>query len=188
MVRIKQQPELPIFDTKVRKPGNEFLKNNPNTKSSEYPPYWLEIQEEFAEIYDYICAYLGLYDHSGEIDHFIPKSEDKTLVYEWSNYRYCSNKVNKVKSFKSITTDPFTINNGDILLDVSIGEVYANTTLDKDRQETINNEISLLGLNKHRFCNTRLSYLNDYEKGHAQLASIERTAPFIAEFIKSRIL
>jgi hypothetical protein len=123
------RPEEPEnFDAVVRRPGNEWLAKYPGAASGDYYPHWRKVSKEVQEGFNSRCAYLGCWTPSGHVDHFVAKAQDKTLTYEWSNYRYAADRVNILKGNKDFL-DPFTLQAGWIDIDPVTRELFASDKL-----------------------------------------------------------
>jgi len=114
MIPIKPQPEPPSFEQSVRIPGKRFLAQVPHPVSEQWKgkEYWRQVLPDMRQAYEGICAYCAFWiphstgNHS--IDHFIPKSQNPNLAYEWDNFRYVSARFNSRKGNRTIL-DPFTL-------------------------------------------------------------------------------
>lgn len=123
------KPEVPAdFDKRVRQPGNNWLAAHPDAKPSKYKDYWNEMRQEVQEAFNSRCAYLGCWTPSGHVDHFVAKATDKKLTYEWSNYRYATERVNVLKGKKDFL-DSFVIEKGWIDIDPVTREFFATDKL-----------------------------------------------------------
>ena len=108
MIPVKPAPEPSTFKKKVREPGRDFLKNLGITKQGDIADnipwdkarFWAKCSKELDSAYNYICCYVGMRINnssnrfeSHSVEHFIPKSINPWLAYEWDNYRLaCSPK------------------------------------------------------------------------------------------------
>lgn len=185
MLHLTLEPEPDNFDADVRQKGLNYLRKHPN--AVHYPDYWNkdEVVQQFRRAYRYVCAYSGLRDHTGgEIDHFIPQSKNKQLIYEWSNYRLAFSLINKTKGNR-LCVDPVNITDGDILLNFIDGSVYPNPKLSKDYRDRLQDTIHILGLNKSQFLETRLSIIDDYNSGDISKNYLAKDSPFVAYCILS---
>lgn len=96
MIRCELGPEPSRFDADVRQPGRRWLDRNPHVRQPR--PLWRAVVRELAAAFHERCAYLAIRILDGQVDHFIPCSEDRDLAYEWTNYRYCDPSINSRKS------------------------------------------------------------------------------------------
>jgi hypothetical protein len=110
LIRVVPPPEPSGFDADVRQPGNNWLASNPNA-TSRPPDRWTRFKGVLADGFNNLCAYSAMYEPVGTVDHYVSWDEDRTLAYEWSNYRYAAGWINSSKqSLKSDQMlDPFEI-------------------------------------------------------------------------------
>jgi hypothetical protein len=85
MMRFQRVPK-PLGFEAVEAKGKDWLASNAPGKRP--PSLWLGFQPELAEGFGYLCGYSALYVANGEVDHFVSRDEDPSLLYEWTNYRY----------------------------------------------------------------------------------------------------
>jgi hypothetical protein len=121
-------PEPATFDRRVRLRGNRWLARRPAAKPSDFPDYWNEFREELQTAFAGCCAYPGFPIPSGQIDHFVAKSRDRTKTYEWSNCRWGEPRVNQLKSDVDFL-DPFTLQSGWVIIDPVTLEYRAGADL-----------------------------------------------------------
>lgn len=185
MIHVSSQAEPYTFDNQVRIPGQAFLLRFPNPTSRDYShhraDYWRsclgELHKSYSEICSYMAEWILLRDSS--VDHFVPKSADKSKVYEWTNYRLALKQLNQNKGQAAIL-DPFTITNGWFIIDFDTFFVKPEPSLDKARKADVRFAIQKLKLNNDMFRNRRIEHIRSYCNGRADIASLERRAPFIA--------
>lgn len=182
VLKISLYHEPKDFDTKVRQAGNNWLLNNPNKKSSEYPSYWTKCLPQLASAYKNICCYYCIYiepsSGAGTVDHYYPKKSYKNLVYEWSNFRYACLMANRRKGRYSDVIDPVNIPvNNTFKIDFSSGEVY----YDKPflRFELLDSTIARLKLNSHDLCQMRMQHLTSYFRGNFSKEYLKEMSPFV---------
>jgi hypothetical protein len=83
------------FEERVEARGAKWLSEHPNAKRPE--PYWNEFRGYLADAFHDLCAYSAMYEPVGTVDHFVSWNEDKTRVYDWSNYRFAAAWINSSK-------------------------------------------------------------------------------------------
>ena len=134
-----------------------------------------------------LCAYLALYLEPGTgaatVDHFVPKSIDRELAYEWSNYRLCTARVNGHRGDRVLPLDPFTLRPGLFALELAGFQVVAGPAAGPDDERAIEQTICVLGLNARPCWRAREAYVDDYRTGPPHgiaLARLEARAPFVA--------
>lgn len=124
MIRVTPIPPTASYEEEVRKPGEQFLLNNPHATSGDLNrhDYWSEIHQEMYDGYSGICMYCaswtprqatGASFRQSSIDHFMPKGDPRFrhLAYEWQNFRLCRNDINTNKRREILVPDPFGIRN-----------------------------------------------------------------------------
>jgi hypothetical protein len=60
------------------------------------------------------------------VDHFVPKTKEIALVYEWRNYRLASLGANRLKSVHEDILDPFSMQPETFRLNLIDGRVFIN--------------------------------------------------------------
>lgn len=199
MIPVSRAAKPTHFDADVRTPGrlaiNRLVGKKPakgklkkvaatesKIPASKFPPYWRRVIPDLRRLYGGRCAYSALYIESGtgtpSVDHFVPKSRNWRLVYEWSNYRLSSLSVDAKKNNAENFVDPFEVKEGWFALELVGLQVVAGPRAPKARLKQI--EASLPALNLPLFIAQRSEYLDDYREGHIDLHHVERRAPFLA--------
>ena len=95
MILFKRFPEPAEFDEQTRKPGQQWLENHPSAKRPR--DYWSRFKPELAHGFRQLCAYTAIHEPVGTVDHFISIDSDRSLAYEWNNYRFASGWINSSK-------------------------------------------------------------------------------------------
>lgn len=180
---LPEEPEF--FDADVRQKGLRYLANNPDAKASMLPRHWqgeplAYLRAHFSNICNYSCFYIDPGTSDGTVDHFIPKTLNKQLAYEWSNYRFASIKTNRSKDDHIGVCDPAQIGHDWFQLDfttmmIQVGEPPA------DAFELVTTTISTSGidLNHEDLRKTRETVWELFSKGHVAAVFLERYYPFI---------
>ncbi len=191
MIPVAKQPEPENFDRDVRQPGQKWLEqHHSHHKSPE--PYWSKARDSLYKAYNAICAYYSyrIYCASeATIDHFIPKSQDATQVYEWNNYRLASLAANRLKRDHSDILDPFTMQEETFHLNLLSGEIVVNPggQFDSQYKQLAHSTIDRLQLNSPRAIRMRLEAITAYcERGYAE-EFFPKIFPFIyMEIVRQR--
>lgn len=206
MIPVKEAPEPRDFEAKVRRPGLRAIgemvgkapsvprRGKPFAKIADresdippgaFPPYWREVIDDLMAAYHEVCAYSGFRIHqvtgAPAVDHFVPKSQNWRLVYEWSNYRLCCALMNARKGESRDVVDPFRIRHDWFHLDLDLGfEVSPNPGLPKVDQDRIQATISRLKLNDGYCREQRRKVAQGYRCGKVSLQTLREEAPFVA--------
>lgn len=217
MIHVELAAEPADFDEKVRKPGTRLLyeltgdsragkRRGPKRKAIakriddipvamlEKSSYWTEALPELMSRYRYVCAYLGMaiqpWSGGATIDHFVPKSLDRRLAYEWSNFRLASRPMNTNKQDAMDVLDPCTIENGWFVLKISNFEVDVSPALrDEKVRAQVRQTIVRLHLNDKIYCDARQYYHDRYlglvvGKPPLPLDWLEEGCPFVASELR----
>jgi hypothetical protein len=182
MIRVQRQPEPPHFNATIRIPGNRFLKKVPHPNNNEWSKhrFWTQCRNDLYIAYQGICAYTAMWipNYSCTVDHFIPKSIQQYLAYEWDNYRLACERANNNKQ-NLIILDPFSIPNDWFVLLFPSLQIVPNPTLQQADFKLVKNTIDILKLNESVFTQIRLSWLKEYAKSF-DITFLQKYAPFIA--------
>ena len=194
MIPVMKKSEPVNFDELVRTPGKAFLKKVPFPSDKQWKPhaYWTRILKKIRKDYAEICAYSALWIPSatgfGSIDHFIPKSRNPRLAYEWDNYRYVSLKFNNKKGTKEIL-DPFTLKPDWFVIDFPSLDIMPNPALSPIHKAAINETIEILGLDTdEEYIDACKEWIMAYCSRDISFDFLERKAPFIAYELKRQNL
>ena len=183
------------YEASVRSPGMAFLDATPNPNRSDWEQhrYWKEIHQYLYDSLKGICSYCAsftprkrspsLLDHSS-IDHFIPKSINNALAYEWENFRLCRTRLNNRKSAFQDVLDPCAIQTGMFKLNFATFALFPNPTLSEADKQKVLDTIARLELNTDdAYVNERARAVYSYADRKLSLAVIAQLYPFIASEI-----
>jgi len=193
MIPVKEQPEPENFEKFVRQPGKKFLEEvpNPTKKQWDYHSYWTKYLIQMRAAYKAICAYSAHWispdTGAATIDHFISKSKQPSLAYDWSNYRYTASRYNSRKLTKSIL-DPFHLEANWFLLDFPSLQIKPNAELLPEQRQSVNDTIEVLKLNEEISLEARQIWVMDYCEEKILFEYLEEKAPFIAYELKRQDL
>lgn len=184
MMLVHRRPETTNFDTLVRQPGIAFLRTKPvpTKKDWDRNRYWRYISNELYSAYNSTCAYLGEWIPTpGSIDHFIPKTVNPSLAYEWDNYRLSSQKMNNNKGSNVNIVDPFLVRPGGFILDLPSCLIHAGPGLSTIETQLIQNTIDILKLNDDdNLVQNRCNILVFYSQGDLSITFLRKRYPYIA--------
>lgn len=212
MIPVRRAQEPTSFESRVRRPGLDAIaelvgeapsrpRPGPRRKvmaasrdqipADKFPDLWRGALPDLREGYGDLCAYLALYIHhatgTATVDHFVPKSKDWRLVYEWSNYRLCSPLINAQKHEREIRLDPCAIEPGLFALELAELQVVPGLAARGSTAGVVADTIADLGLNRRECRRARQEYVEQYRLGPPEgiaLARLERRAPFIAQELR----
>jgi len=183
-----QRVQKPVeFHNKAEIPGNKWLARHPNALRPR--DYWSPFRVELAQGFHDLCAYSAMYIPSGTVDHFVSFKENRSLAYDWSNYRYCAGWINASKRNEPSTNllDPFEIGQGwfeIILPSLQLQVAPGAPNHIRCRAEYVMDRLHLR--NDERVIRQRRSWLEQYECGELTLQGLKRRAPLIAAAVEKR--
>ena len=196
MIFVARKPEPASFNSLVRQKGLAHLRargldfDKPLPKNEKIPPYWKACLDDLYKQYDGICSYLGIFiervSGTPTVDHFIAKSQDARLAYEWSNYRLACSRLNSRKRDFNDVLDPFS----DVLiwklfhLELITGKIYPsrdfpNQYLNPFAMEPVKKTIERLGLDADDCRQERANWFNEYLEGHISSEYLRKKCPFV---------
>jgi len=177
----------------VRMPGNTFLAINPTPTNRQIrraqADYWRRCLPQLKAAYREICAYSAVWIPArGSVDHFLPKSSNYALAYEWSNYRLADQIINQRKDNSLGVQDPFLVQPGWFVIDFDSFSIGCGAGLQPDDESRVRYTIELLKLNADdELVEQRRTVVEQYARGMT-LADVERYYPFIASELKRQNL
>jgi len=178
------QPEPDDFEVKVRTPGRSFLRHVPRPSSKQFNKnsYWIECLPQLYVAYSGICAYSACWlPMESSIDHFVPKTVDSNLAYEWRNYRLSSLRLNSYKRNRTDVLDPFHILPEWFTLNLTNLLVEPNIGLEPRIEANVRTTIEALKLNRDDFLvKLRFTVVRDYATGQISFEYLTARYPFIA--------
>lgn len=184
MIHVDRQPEPSDFGSKVRQPGRAWLAANPDAEPAEWPPHWRKCLGDLLDRYGRVCAYLCIRIPHGvgasSVDHLAPKSKHKDQAYEWGNYRLVCLRMNSRKSAFEDVLDPFEIDDGWFVLDLTALQVMPASHLPSELREQVQATIDRLRLNDKECRDARAMYYDEYVAGHCNRDFLRRWSPFVA--------
>lgn len=191
MIHVSAKPEPISFDKNVRRPGQNFLNpfliagKKPKNKHFSKKNFWQYAIKDLHAAYNGICAYTCFYMvDRGTVDHFVPKSKQPKLAYEWSNYRLCRSRVNQYKKDSMDVIDPFIVQNGWFVLDFPSCLVRPNDGLSPTKISLVLKSIEVLKLNDDdAFVQERCDLMMEYADKNISLSHLSKRYPFLASEI-----
>lgn len=186
MIHFKQPPEPPDFDQRCRKPGNQWLASHPAANRPK--DYWTLFKKPLADGFADLCGYSVMYTPNGTVDHYLSCKNYPDLAYEWSNYRFCAEWMNKSKQNEDdAVLDPFEVQDGwfEILLP-SLQMVVTDKVPAHLRQKAQHTLIRLHLRDDERVIRQRREWFRMYQDGELTLEGLSKKAPLIAAAVKKQ--
>ena len=184
MIRFDRPREPADFHERARVPGTAWLDTNPDAKRPR--DYWTPFKNVLAEGFGQLCAYSVMYEPVGTVDHFVSWHEDRSLAYEWGNYRYCAGWINSSKknALAADLLDPFEVEEGWFEIHLPSLQLRVSDTVPNRFRERAEHVLMRLHLrNDERVMRQRSEWYSLYRNGDITLKGLETKAPLIAAAI-----
>lgn len=189
MIPVHPQPEPTGFDSAVRQKGLAYLAkkqialDKPLAKGVELTPYWRSCLDDLHQAYQGVCAYLSVYIEraagAGSVDHFIAKSNDAGLAYEWGNYRLACSIMNSRKRDYADVLDPFILEDGCFRLELVSGRIYPAPNLSTELAEQVEQTIVRLSLDDSMCRALRARWFQEYIEFQLPAEYLRQKSPFV---------
>ncbi len=190
MIPVHQQPEPATFDAQVRTPGLAYLAemayalNLPLPPNATIEPYWrgaclTDLHRAYGGICAYLCVFVERCSGGMSVDHFVAKSANAGLAYEWSNYRLACSIMNSRKRDYSDVLDPFALAHSLLMLQLSTGHIYPNPKLQVVARRIVEQTIERLGLDDPICREMRARWFQEYLEYQLPSAYLKSKSPFV---------
>lgn len=183
MIPVQPRPEPDDFDAKVRQPGLQALARG----VAKPPDLWTLCSLQLWDSYKGICSYLCVLIPRGmvrTVDHFLAKSKRRDLIYEWSNYRLASSLMNSRKREFEDVLDPFEVEDGWFVLELSFLQILPNPDLDPATRTRVQATIDRLKLNDTECRAARATYYEPWVRGWLSFEQLAEWSPFVARELR----
>lgn len=181
MIKVDLQPEPDDFDSKVKTPGQNFLKTIPRPRGKQWnrKEFWRRAISDMMELYNSVCAYSSLWikPHQPTVDHYVSRDENPNLAYEWKNLRLAMGRINTRKGKHKDILDPFTIGENWFVLDFTTFGINPNPALGNVEKDAVKNTIKILDLDNRDYREVRETWFNAFRNN---ITELEKYAPFVA--------
>jgi len=192
MIRIPKFHPPADFEHRIKNPGLRFLIDTPHPNNFQWRrhSYWRDVHDDLYENYNGICAFCATWtprgrgsndpDQMTSIDHFIPKSHNPTLAYEWENFRLCKARINANKGANLEIIDPQYIGGDWFIIDFNTFLINPNDRLPYYLEHRIDRTIEVLDLNHNDFVEQRVDIIKAYVLDDVTFPQLKEKFPFIA--------
>ena len=148
-----------------------------------FEPYWTAAISWLMDAYHRVCAFCCFRIHasgSPSADHMVPKSKAWDRVYEWSNYRLATLRMNSLKQHHSDVIDPFEVQDGWFALELIFGQIIPGPVAANDPvlAQRVHETIDRLRLNDLAL--ERLRDIEAYQDGDVSFSRLREESPFVA--------
>ncbi|MBF0323330.1 MAG: hypothetical protein ABT940_00375 [Alphaproteobacteria bacterium] len=178
-------PEPDAFDLECRQAGNEWLNEHPDCKRPR--DFWSPFRNALADGFDSRCGYGAMWISSGTVDHFVSIDEDKTLAYEWKNYRYLDSGINSSKNNAKGLLDPFVVEKDWFEILLPSLQLVLTDAVPQEFLEQAQYTIKRLKLQDHEtLLRTRRMWYQMYLSGKLTIDGLKEMAPLIAAAVEKQ--
>jgi hypothetical protein len=185
MIQFARVPEPSDFEACARVPGNAWVDTHPDAKRPR--DFWSPFKSDLATGFGDLCAYSAIYEPVGTVDHFVSWHEDRSKAYQWDNYRYSAEWINKSKQNEpsSKLLDPFTVEDGwfEVILP-SLQLTVANSIPGELRALAQYTLERLHLIHDERVTRQRREWYRMYQCGELNLSGLKKKAPLIAAAVE----
>ncbi|MFH0902839.1 MAG: hypothetical protein V2A73_19595 [Pseudomonadota bacterium] len=169
------------FDTKVKVRGDAWLGSHPGARRPKdlWSPYRKVLDDGFRGL----CGYAAMLDPTGgTVDHFLSWKTHPELAYDWTNYRFASEALNKSKGTADDSVlDPYKVGDGWFEIILPSLQLKITDRIPRHLRAKAEFTINRLKLRDgERVLRWRRTWYEMYENGQIDLAALERVAPLIA--------
>lgn len=182
-------PEPPDFDVECRQKGNHWLAANP-AKTKGFPGYWTKFEAELEAGFQARCGWWAMRIDSGTVDHFFSKAKpaNRSLIYEWRNYRHAAGTVNSSKkNHDDAVLDPFEIKEGWFEVDLPSMQLKCTSRIPPNLRAKAEFTLKKLHLAKGaKVRRNRKRWYDDYKNDKITIDGLEDIAPLVAAAVKKQ--
>lgn len=187
MIRVSRPQEPATFDTECRKPGLAWLADLDH--NPRHRPLWREFTAQLREAYGRRCGFLAMYIANGTIDHWVSLRTDRSLAYEWGNFRFVDGQVNSAKkpSWEGQLLDPYEVQDDWFELHLPSLQLLVSPHLAGIARERAEFTLRKLRLDHGEdIIRLRREWLQMYEEHKIALEGLDDKAPLLARAIRKR--
>lgn len=187
MIPVRRVPEPADFDARVRKPGRAWLDANPQPKRPR--DLWSPFRTVLATGFDHRCGYTAMYDPIGSVDHHLSVKARRELAYEWDNYRFCSEWLNKSKRNEDqAVLDPYEVGEGWFEIELPSLKLRTTERIPPALRARAERTLDRLHLrDDERVLRQRREWYRMVLEGEITLEGLRKKAPLIAAAIEKPV-
>ena len=190
MIPFEHVPEPAGFNEQTRLPGQTWLKNHPDAKRPR--DLWSPFKNALADGFKNLCGYsvMHLPSRTGTVDHYLSFKNYPEQAYEWDNYRYVSDNLNKIKkNADEKVLDPYAV--GDGWFEIILPSLQLVLTDRVPEEERARAEYTLERLklgHGENIIRQREAWYELYNDGDLTLEGLRKMAPLIAKAVEKKMV
>jgi hypothetical protein len=181
------------FDKACRQKGKAWIAQNPRSSRSKgvkLPAHWQQFTSDLGAGFRSLCGYAAMHvPAGGTVDHYIAVTSDESQAYEWDNYRFASELMNKRKGVQDDEVlDPFEVRDGWFEVSLPDLQLRVSERVPANLRPKAEHTLTALKLRDHEtMIRWRRSWFELYESGELTLDGLRMRAPLIAEAVDRRM-
>jgi hypothetical protein len=184
MIPVARVPEPAEFDAQVRQRGRRWLAENPGKSPKDL---WSPFREVLRNGFKGLCGYSAMYESYGTVDHFRSIHRDRSLAYEWSNYRFASAWINSSKQAREVL-DPYEVGDGWFEIELPSLQLVVTNKVPPHARALAEETLRCLPLvDDERILRQRQEWYAMYQEGEISLDGLRRKAPLIAAAVEKQL-
>lgn len=186
MIPVARPAEPATFDVRCRQPGRAWMAKNADAKRPR--DYWSPFRPALADGFRSLCGYGAMYVTVGSVDHFVSTKNQPDLAYEWSNYRFIDEWINKSKkNADDDVLDPFEVGPGWFEIQLPSLQLKVTDKVPAALRDKAEYTLKRLHLrDDERVIRQRRGWYEAYQAGHLTLDGLARFAPLIADAVRQQ--
>lgn len=185
MIRVARVAAPPQFREKCQIPGKKWL--NANRGARRPRDYWSQFKANLANGFANRCGYSALYEPVGSVDHFKNWKHRPELAYDWQNFRYAAEWINKSKqTADDEVLDPYEVQDGWFEITLPSLQLRVTDRVPPEKRARANYTLTRLHLrDDERVIRQRHQWYAMYLEGKLSIEGLEQVAPLIAAAVKN---
>ena len=187
MIPVTRARKPANFDSKVKAPGEAWLKANP--KASRPKPLWDPYTSKLSDAFDGLCGYAAMHDPTGgTVDHYLSFKHHRHLAYEWSNCRFASGPLNSSKkNADDSVLDPYEVGEGWFEIILPSLQLRVTSAVPPALRDKADYTLKRLKLRDgERIVRWRKSWYDKYVQGQLTLEGLRAVAPLLADAVEAQ--
>lgn len=184
MIPVARVREPAGFDKACRKRGAAWLAANPSVKRPK--DLWSPFRPKLRSGFGNRCGYAAMYVAVGSIDHYQSTKHRRDLAYEWKNYRFIDEWVNKSKqTIDQAVLDPYEVRDG--WFEIQLPSLQLVVTSKVPAKHRARAEFTLKRLHlrdDERVIRQRDAWYQMFKDGKLTLDGLAEVAPLIAAAVR----
>ena len=184
MIPVLSSDEPADFDLNCRRRGEAWRATH--TAAKRPKDFWTPFKADLAKGFASRCAYAAMLDPVGSVDHFLSWKNHPAQTYEWTNFRYASELLNKIKgTADDAVLDPFQVKEG--WFEILLPSLQMRVTDKVPARLRDKAEFTLVKLrlrDDERVIRWRRAWYELFERGQLTLEGLRDVAPLIADAVE----